>query len=355
MGSKVYFIAAAESEGQPAVCAKLDLLIRESRVLEAVRPKDRTAVKIHFGEEGTDGYVRPAYARRICDGITARGATPFLSDANTLYKGRRLDSRDHHQLALEHGFTPDGAGAPVVIPDDSRPEELIDIPVHKKHVQTAKHCRLYAEADSLAVVTHFKGHILTSFGGALKNVGMGCASRAGKLFQHCDAPPSVTVETCIGCGECVGICPVHAVAVRSGKAAIDKKKCIGCASCIAACPTMAMQVDWGAGTHVQEKMMEYAFALLAPKAGRCAYFNFATRINKECDCWTLHNERIAPDVGIFASLDPVSIDKACFDLVNRACGKDIFKEHHPEYDGNLQLEYAEHLGLGALTYELIRL
>ena len=354
MKSKVYFIAIDKKDDLQAINQKLEKLLAQSALFGFIKKDDAVVVKVHFGEEGNTGFVVPKHLRVICDDIANRGATACLSDANTLYRGRRLNSGDHLKLAQEHGFTKDVTGVEVVIPDDTQEKNVIDVLINQKFIQHAKLARIFVDAKSLVVVSHFKGHILTGFGGALKNVGMGCASRAGKLAQHCDVAPVVHAERCIGCGECEKICPVKAIHLENKKSIVDVKKCIGCASCLGVCPTMAMFIDFAAGDKVQNKMAEYSLAVLRNKKGKVGFINFANKINKECDCWGMENPRIAPDVGIFASLDPVSIDKACFDLVNHACGKDIFKATHPEQDGLKQLQYAQSIGLGNLDYELIK-
>lgn len=353
MKSKVYFVAVADASDTSSVNTNLKKLLLKSGVLDFIRQGDKAGVKLHFGEEGSNGYVRPAHLRVICEAISAKGASSILSDANTLYRGRRLNSRDHLAIAREHGFTREAVGADIFIPDDNNPEDKIAVRIDQKNIKAAKLARFFIDAGSLVAVSHFKGHILTGFGGAIKNIGMGCATREGKLAQHCDVAPAFHADNCVGCGECVKICPAGAIQVRNKKAALDIAKCIGCASCIAACPTMAMFIDFDAGDKAQEKMVEYGFAVLKDKKERAGFINFAIRINQECDCWGADNPRIAPDVGILASMDPVSIDKASFDLVNKACGKDIFQAVHPNQDGLKQLRYAEELGLGALDYELI--
>ncbi|MFH1888821.1 MAG: DUF362 domain-containing protein [Candidatus Omnitrophota bacterium] len=355
MKSKVYFVAAKDANDIDSVNESLKRLIEDSKVLDFIRKGQKAAVKLHFGEEGNIGFVRPTHLRVICNEIISRGAVAFLSDANTLYRGRRLNSKDHLALAREHGFTKEAVGVDTVIPDDNKKEDTIEIPLNQRLIKTAKVARLFIDADALVTVSHFKGHILTGFGGALKNIGMGCATREGKLTQHCDLSPVVYIDKCIGCGECEIVCPVGAIQIKDKKSVIDSSKCIGCASCMAACPTMAMFIDIKAGDKAQERIVEYALAVLKDKKDKSAFFNFAVRISKECDCWGTENPRIALDVGILASLDPVSIDKASFDLVNKACGKDIFKEAHPDPDGMRQLEYAQELGLGNLEYELIEL
>jgi uncharacterized Fe-S center protein len=183
---------------------------------------------------------------------------------------------------------------------------------------------------------------------------MGCATRAGKLAQHCDTVPTFYEDKCIGCGECEKVCPVEAIQMENDKSALSREKCIGCASCVGVCPNMALFVDLEVGDEIQKKMVEYTYAILKGKKGKACFLNFALRINKECDCWPYENERIAPDVGILAATDPVAIDMASLDLVNGSCGKDIFKEFHPGKNPMAQLEYAQSLGLGHLDYDLIR-
>ncbi|MBU1726433.1 MAG: DUF362 domain-containing protein, partial [Candidatus Omnitrophica bacterium] len=197
-------------------------------------------------------------------------------------------------------------------------------------------------------------HIMTGFGGALKNIGMGCAARTGKLAQHSDVSPFVRTKACIGCFICVKSCPADAIEMIKDKARIIKDKCIGCATCIAVCPKFAIDVDWDTGgSKIQQKMIEYAKAVLDTKQDKAVFINFAIKITQECDCIAKDDPRIAPDVGILISKDPVAIDKACFDLVNNACGKDIFREAHPKRDGMIQLKHAVSMGLGSLDYELI--
>jgi len=353
--SKVYFIPVKGSDSIQVINEKLKSLLDASKVLDFILKTDKTVVKVHFGEEGNTGFVRPEHLRLICDEISGKGGSAFLSDANTLYRGRRLNSNDHLKLAYEHGFTKEVTGVDVIIPDDTRKENVIAVEIKQKFIKTAKLARIFIDSDALIAVSHFKGHILTGFGGALKNIGMGCASREGKLAQHCDVAPVVHSDRCIGCGECEIICPSAAIYLENKKSVVDSSKCIGCASCLAVCPTMAMFIDFAAGGKVQDKMVEYSLAVLKEKKNKAGFINFAVKINKECDCWGAENPRIAPDVGLLASNDPVSIDKASFDLVNKSCGKDIFKATHPEQDGIKQLKYAQEIGLGSLDYELVEL
>ncbi len=354
MKSKVFFVPVEDAEDIDAVNRKLDLLLEKSQVLQVVEAGRKVAVKLHFGEDGTNSFVRPDHLRLICGRITQKGSLPFLSDANTLYRGKRLNSTDHLEVAMAHGFTKEAVGADIFIPDEGKDEDLCDIQIDQSLIKTAKVGRCFIDADAFIAVTHFKGHGLTGFGGTLKNIGMGCATRAGKLAQHCDAAPKFYEDKCVGCGECEQVCPVGAIHLEDDKSVLSKEKCIGCASCVGVCPNMALFIDFEVGDEIQRKMVEYAYAILKVKKDRAGFVNFALRINKECDCWRYENQRIAPDVGIFASTDPVAIDKASLDLVNHSCGKEIFKEFHPGKNHMMQLEYAQRLGMGYLDYELIR-
>ena len=353
MKSQVYFIPFKDADDLLDGQKRLNQLLAKSRVLDLIKEEDRVAVKVHFGEEGNTGYVRPQFARVVCDGIKARGGQPFLSDTNTLYPGKRTNCRDHQELAYAHGFTKAGTGAEVVIPDDSVKADTTEVPVDQALIKTAKVASLFLKADALVVISHFKGHMLSGFGGALKNVGMGCAMREGKLQQHCSVSPVVHEDKCIGCGACIKVCPTGAIQLVNKKARVDSAKCIGCAGCVGACPTWAMFVFSESGENVQRKMAEYCLAVLREKKGRACFVNFAVKINKECDCWPMENPRIGPDVGILVSQDPVSVDKACFDVVARACARDIFKAAHPDQNSFVQLSYAQSIGLGQLDYDLI--
>jgi uncharacterized Fe-S center protein len=356
MKSKVYFIRVDNSNDRQDIKQKFFRLLNVSGLLNFIRKGDKVAIKMHFGEEGNTGYVRPEYVRVACENILERQASCFLSDTNTLYRGKRMNSQDHLKLSYEHGFTRDNCAADVVIPDETRKENCAQIYINQKFIKTAKVVKLFLQADALLGIAHFKGHIMTGFGGALKNIGMGCATREGKLAQHSDISPYVIVQKCIACGECIKACPQDTIFLKNKKAYIDPAKCIGCASCIAACLQNAIEVNWEAGgSNMQEKMIEYTKAVLQDKQDKSAFINFAIKITKECDCLAKDDPRIVPDVGIFASRDPVSIDKASLDLVNKQAGKDLFKEAHPTRDWSRQLKYAYTLGLGNLEYDLIEL
>lgn len=354
MRSKVYFISVGERDAVKIIKVKFLKLLEASKLLRLVNKHDKAIVKIHFGEEENTGYVKPEYMRLLCEEIIKKKAIPFLTDTNTLYKGRRTDSHDHIKLSEEHGFTKKSVLADIVVPDETDPENVSTVNINQQFVKEAKIISLFLESDILIGVSHFKGHMMTGFGGALKNIGMGCASRCGKLEQHSDLSPFVMKNKCINCGSCIKVCPSDAISIVNEKAYIDRLKCIGCAVCIAVCKETAIDVNWESGADtIQEKMIEYTKAVLDTKKGKSFFINFAVKITKECDCLAKDDPRISSDVGILISEDPVSLDKASLDLVNKACNKDIFKEVHPDRNGFKQLEYAEKLKLGNLEYELV--
>jgi len=363
--SKVYFIPVKDGEDLNSINSKLKALIDKIKPFKDIKKDSLVAIKTHFGEEENKGFIDPKLLATIVKAIKKKQARVFLTDTNALYKGSRTNTIDHLDLAYRHGFIPDKIGAPVVIAGGLRSDEDKEVEVNEDFIKTAFVASGIRKADSLVVTSHFKGHIMTGFGGAIKNLGMGCASRRGKLVQHGGIAPFVNQQKCVACGACIEICPVEAIkyadpdaggtrAGASKKAKINPKICIGCASCIAVCAVSAIDVEWGKGAStINDKIVEYAKAAVKDKEDNCIYFNFAIKITKECDCLAKDDPKVVADIGIFASFDPVAVDQACADKVNEVAGKDILKELHPDRDWKKQLEHAEKIGLGNTIYELI--
>ncbi len=373
MTAKVYFTDMRSRPGM-GMLEKLQEIAKAAGLNSISMEKKFVAVKIHFGEPGNVAFIRPNYAARIVSMLKANKALPFLTDCNTLYKGRRDNAVSHLDAAAENGFTPSTVACHVVIADGIKGTEQAEIPVHQKHCKTAKIGSAIASADIIVTLNHFKGHEMTSFGGALKNIGMGCASVAGKLEMHSTSQPKITSQNCVGCKVCVQHCnhgalsmvPAPADHKFKNVAQIDYAKCVGCGQCVAVCRYDAARVVWDAnGALVDEKIAEYCVAVLKDKPA--LHFNFVMNVSPECDCWNSNDAAIIPDLGILASTDPVALDRACIDLVNKAptlsasvlgekqtaASDDKLNCLHPRTDWRIILDYAQSIGLGEQNYELV--
>jgi uncharacterized Fe-S center protein len=353
MPPTVWFADLSAPPGRSLI-DKTGELLRSAGLSGKIGPGDLTAVKLHFGERGNVSFVRPVFVRKIVEEIAAVGGKPFLTDTNTLYVGGRSNSVDHIRTAVANGFAFAVVDAPLLIADGIRGESSVRVPVEGKIFSDVAIGADIVNADAIVAVTHFKGHELSGFGGTIKNLGMGCAARSGKLAQHSTVSPAVDPANCTACGTCVAHCPSGAIEVLSGKALIDPAACIGCADCVVVCPEHTVLVDWNeAAPAVQRKMVEHAAGALLGKKEASLFLSFVMQISPYCDCYGNNDRPIAPDVGILASGDPVALDQACADLVIRAAGGDPFRETHPEVDWTIQLAYAEEMGLGTREYLLV--
>lgn len=349
--SKVFFIDIKKINLLPELVLKAGLT-------KVVHKDNFTAIKIHFGEEGNIGYIKPHLVKPVIDLVKEQKAIPFLTDASTIYKGKRSDAVNHCLVAAEHGFTIDTCGAPVIIADGLRGNSYKIVAVNGKHFSSVKIAQDIYYADSMVCLSHFKGHELSGFGGTLKNLGMGCGAKAGKYEMHNSVLPDIDTGKCTGCRVCFKWCPVQAISLLNKKAVIDPKKCVGCGDCILSCSFHAVQITWNETyTAVQEKIAEYAAGVLANKKNKCLYVNFLNHITAYCDCYpSQHKDKpLIADIGIVASLDPVSIDQASADLVNQAAGRDLIRETWAKIDWSDQLRHAEDLGLGERKYTLEKL
>jgi hypothetical protein len=368
MSSTVYFVDMRASV-QENLLAKMVKLLDRVDLRTRIPSRALVAIKLHFGEKGNLAFIRPNFIRVVVDQVKALGASPFLTDANTLYVGSRADSVSHLTTAIENGFAYAVVGAPLIIADGLRGGSSRRIRIDQEIVKSAYIGAEIAEADALISVAHFKGHELSGFGGTLKNIGMGCASRAGKLVQHSGLSPKVTRKKCVACGLCVEHCAHGALSIREGKAGIDPKKCVGCGECILICANQAIDIRWNADMVLfQKKMVEHAYAVLKGKKEKTVFLNFLTQISPACDCYPHNDAPIVRDLGILAGTDPVAIDQASVDMVNhqtalegsrldshKGAGEDKFRGLYPGVDWGVQLEYAEKLGLGIRAYELVHL
>ncbi|MCC8194418.1 MAG: DUF362 domain-containing protein [Deltaproteobacteria bacterium] len=344
--------------------AKIAALFRKAG-FETRIPKDAlTAVKVHVGERGNDTFISPVLVRKVVDLVKSAGGRPFITDSNTLYKGSRHNAVDHMETAIEHGFGYATVGAPFIVADGLRSSSYEEVAIRKKHFASVKIASAIVAAQSMIVLSHFKGHEVAGFGGAIKNLAMGCTPSQGKCDQHASRF-MVQEETCIACGACIASCPESAISFVAGTgerkvASIDKGRCIGCGECLTVCKPKAVWIDWEteAGPF-NERMAEYALGAVVGKEKTTGFVNFLLNVTPDCDCVPWSDAPLVPDIGILASVDPVALDSACFDLVNQAAGHShslLGREYAPGEDkftgvwkhtcGEVQLNHAEAIGLG---------
>lgn len=348
MKSKVYFCPLNLKEGKEKVSKITNLLLAKTGFYKIIEKNDFVAIKIHFGEEGNRGFVKPEYLREIIREIQKKGARVFLTDTNTLYVGKRANAVEHLILASKHGFTVENTGAPVIISDGLLGNNEIKVRINGKHFKEVPIARELGLCQAILSINHFTGHIVTHFGAAIKNLGMGGSARAGKLLQHSNLSPKVNSNKCTGCETCIIWCSTNSISMVEGKAKIDPKTCIGCGQCLSVCPVYAITFSWNESSElVQEKMVEHTLGVLKDK--KAAHITFLTHITQECDCLAKDEEPLCEDIGILASSDVVAIDKAALDMVENKLGKRI--SSLPEK----QISYAEKLGMGNLNYEIERI
>ena len=361
--SKVFFWPLPAS-GRAPYAQRMRRLYKATSFGAQIASGDLVAIKMHFGEQGGTAYVQPHWLIPLIDILRKAGAHPFLTDTNTLYIGQREQAVSHLLLTAMHGFDPLRLGAPVIIADGLKSHNQISVAGIGPHFE---HCYLAGDlldADAMITITHFTGHELTGFGGVIKNLAMGCASRQGKMHQHCGLGPKVHPDNCVGCGRCVEVCAPGALALdESGSIILDQAACTGCANCILACKHGCLQLNWDLDLrNFRERIVEYAGAFLTAFSWPLLHMSFLLQITPRCDCKSFSNAPICQDIGILASYDPVALDLAGLDLVNAAVHKgssemnaadgDVFNSLHPGTNGRATLEMAEKLGLGSRTYSL---
>jgi uncharacterized Fe-S center protein len=342
-------------------------LIKADGYLDDVKKGDYTGIKLHVGEFGNKSYVKPELVRVIVDELKKRGAKPFLFDCNSLYRGKRWNAVDHHENAYKNGFTYEAMGAPFMVGDGIRGMDETDIEIKDYEAETAHLGKIIEDIDYLFVLTHFKFHELFGYGGAVKNIGMGIASRRGKLFLHSDIRPGILASRCTACGACIVTCPSHAITIGE-VANIEEDTCIGCGMCIVACKYGAIEFEWSNTRECVIKTLYYAKAV-SDKIKKCVYLNVLTDITPHCDCYGYTKDFVVEDIGFLLSKDIVSIDAASADLVNSAEPLEGFKFKRKEFaktdkvkaifDIDLDMaeffEIAENIGLGSKEYNLKRL
>lgn len=375
--AKVYFTDFRTKIDVP-VTKKLQKLIRKAGIGTIDMDGKFVAIKMHFGELGNLAYLRPNYARAVADVVKEQGGMPFLTDCNTLYPGSRKHALEHLDCANINGFNPVTTGCQILIADGLRGTDDLEVPVpNGEYCKTAYIGRAVMDADIFISLTHFKGHELTGFGGTIKNIGMGCGSRAGKMQQHNEGHPHVIEESCRGCRRCAKECGSNAISYNHMRgdrhvAWIDPALCKGCGRCIGACGFDAIYNEqWDAGELLDRKMAEYAQAVVDGRP--CFHINILRDISPNCDCHGENDAAILPNIGMAASFDPVALDQASADLCLQAppmpnsqlsdnlakpdwhVHHDHFLDSNPNIHWKETLEHAEKIGMGTRAYELVKL
>ena len=370
--AKVYFADMRAYPGKENLLQKINRLMVKAGIDNIDFKNKFVAIKIHFGEPGNMAYLRPNFAKVVADAVKERGGKPFLTDCNTLYVGRRKEALEHMDAAYENGYNPFTTGCHVIIADGLKGTDEAYVPVpNGEYVKEAKVGQALMDADIIIDLSHFKGHEMTGFGGAIKNIGMGGGSRAGKMEMHCDGTPTVKEKKCVGCGACARICAHNAPVIENRKCTIDPNRCVGCGRCIGACHFDAIKpTKWNAEDLLNKRMAEYAHAILHDRPQ--FHINIITDVSPNCDCHAENDAAIVPNIGMTASFDPVAVDQASADLVNAApvlansalaenleANEDITHDHfhdsHPNTNWHVCLEHAEKIGMGTCDYELIKI
>jgi len=360
------WFAPMRTEKKQSLVARAGTLLERAGLGDAIEEGDLVAVKLHFGEEGNTGFVHPIYVREVVKRIREAGGRPFLTDSNTLYRGKRANAPQHIECALRNGFSFATVDAPIIIADGLDGRESVDVEIEGfDHFESVRIGAAAVHADAMVVITHVKGHEATGFGGAMKNVGMGLGCRSAKQRMHADFEPHPDAEKCTACGRCVQWCPVDAITIGPDRvAAVDYELCYGCGECVAACPFGAIAINWKTDeASIQEKIVEHVAGAVKGKEGKVVYLSFITNVTPDCDCWHFSDAAVVPDIGVLASDDIVAIEQASYDLVTEAVGLpgtrgegmgsgvDKFTEI-TGIDGKLAIAYAEKHGLGTRRYDL---
>ncbi|MBQ3216257.1 MAG: DUF362 domain-containing protein [Oscillospiraceae bacterium] len=361
--SKVYF-TTFHTTLQENLQQKLSRLLLTAGIDQIDFQNKFVAIKLHFGEPGNLAYLRPNYARTVVDLVKQLGGRPFLTDCNTLYPGGRKNALEHLESAYQNGFNPYNLGCHLLIGDGLKGTDDVEVPVDGSYVKAAKIGRALMDADIVISLTHFKGHEAAGFGGAIKNIGMGGGSRAGKMEMHSAGKPFIHEDRCVGCGACRKAC-AHDAPVPKGKIMfIDHEKCVGCGRCIGQCPVDAIDAaNDESNTILNCKMAEYTKAVLQDRPH--FHISLVADVSPFCDCYGVNDVPIIPDVGMFASFDPVALDRACADACNKMPRNadayrgteqgELFASTHPGTDWEAQLRHGEKIGLGTERYELIQI
>jgi len=352
MKSKVYFRPVCGDEREEEMVSGIERLLDRAGYESVFKKDENVLVKLHFGEKGNKGYIRPRYVKPIIEKILLKGGNPFLADTNTLYKGQRSDARRHLLIAHKHGFNIDRVGCPVIIADGLLGQSQVPVSIPGAHFSKVHIASDAVCANAVFGLAHITGHMATGMGGQIKNIGMGLAGRGGKLAQHHNETPLLDEKKCTACGTCQSWCPEDAISIAE-TAVVDRDRCIGCGECLAVCPEGAPGFEWKEGRTLQERIAEYAFGAVKEKLQKVFFMNFILGVTRNCDCLGSGEEQAVQDIGILASRDMVAIDAATPDVICQKTGQDFCKETWQGIDYPIQYRHAEKMGLGSTKFDIV--
>jgi uncharacterized protein len=353
MASKVFFAPVA-ADGKVAQ-GDIAKAFAAAELGECVSAGEKVALKLHFGEPGNHEVWQPPQVREVVKGVKDAGGVPFLTDANVLYRSMRHNAVEHLMVAHGNGFSYESCGAPLIIADGLQGDNAVQLPIPGgKHYQQAKIAAEIARADAVISLTHVTGHIEFGMGGAIKNLGMGSGSSAGKQMMHENFRAEVNAEKCVACGVCAEHCSPGAITVPQGsKATVDAEKCIGCGECVAHCPVGAIPVQWGESVGLQQRTVEFCAALIASRPGKFGFLSLMTGITGMCDCMRERGDCVCGDIGVLAGRDVVAVDQAALDMITERGGREKLQKVCPGSKIGLAQEYAESMGVGSREYEIV--
>jgi uncharacterized protein len=354
MGSKVYFVRTGDNPDVQTVADAAVKIYDTAGVANIIEQDEYVAVKFHPGDRKNITHVTPELIASLVSRVKEKGALPFMTETSTLYKGARENAVKHIIHAADQGFTLEKVGAPFIMADGLAGDNEIEVEINGELNRTVSVAREARMADFLLIVSHMTGHIGAGYGAALKNLGMGLASRKGKLRQHSSISPKVIEEKCVLCEKCMKWCPADAIVNVEDKAYIDNDRCIGCGECLAVCRMGAIESNFGRENDLMQKdIAEHALGVIKDK--KCFYINVCVNMTRDCDCFSILQEKIIPDVGVMGSWDPVAVDQASLELTIQPDGNDINRVSYSHIDGTIQISHAEKLGMGTREYELVEL
>jgi uncharacterized Fe-S center protein len=353
MPSDVFLTEITTQTEQDHWHQKTQKLLRSVGIKNTISPNHLVAVKMHFGEKGNVTHLQPRHIKPIVRAVKRYQARPFLMDTSVLYRGKRADAVSHIELAHRHGFTLDKVDAPVIIADGLVGDDDIEIKVDGKVFDEVSIAREALKANAMIVVSHVTGHMGTGLAATIKNLGMGLASRKGKMRQHSSMKPDIDMGKCKNCSSCLEWCPEDAISQSGSATHIDSRKCIGCGECLTVCRYDAVKYNWATeSAELQRRVAEYALGAVCRHPDKFIYFNFLINVTKDCDCVGRKMKPVIPDIGIIVSRDPVAADKAAVDVISAKAGKPFRELAYAHIDETVQLNHAQVIGLGRMEYQL---